>query len=102
MILSPWSYSFNKELDKLVSSGVLEPVPASDWASPIVVVPKKDGRIQLCGDYKVTINSLLVVDTRPLPKPQELFASLAGGISLPNWTYRRLIRRCSSIHCLRS
>lgn len=68
-----------KELDKLVSSGVLEPVPAHDWASPIIVVPKKDGIIRLCGDYKVTINPLLVLDSHPLPNPQELFASLAGG-----------------------
>ena len=44
-----------------------------------VVVPKKDGHIRLCGDYKVTINPLLTIDSHPLPKPQELFASLAGG-----------------------
>ena len=62
-----------------MSSGVMKPVPASDWASPIVVVPKKDGRIWVCGDYKVTINPSLVVDTHPLPNLQELFASLAGG-----------------------
>ena len=68
-----------RELDSLVEKGVLEPVHASEWASPIVVVPKKDGRIRLCGDYKVTINPLLTIDSHPLPKPQELFASLAGG-----------------------
>ena len=67
------------ELDSLVEKGVLEPVHASEWASPIVVVPKKDGRIRLCGDYKVTINPLLTIDSHPLPKPQELFAFLAGG-----------------------
>ena len=68
-----------RELDSLVEKGVLEPVHASEWASPIVVVPKKDGCIRLCGDYKVTINPLLTIDSHPLPKPQELFASLAGG-----------------------
>ena len=67
------------ELDSLVEKGVLEPVHASEWASPIVVIPKKDGRIQLCSDYKVTINLLLTIDSHPLPKPQELFASLSGG-----------------------
>ena len=42
-------------------------------------MPKRDGCIRLCGDYKVTINSSLEVDQYLLPKPDDLFASLAGG-----------------------
>ena len=33
----------------------------------------------MCGDYKVTINSALVVDKYPLPKPEDLMAQFAGG-----------------------
>ena len=51
----------------------------SEWAAPIVPVPKKDGAIRLCGDYKVTINPELNVDQHPLPNPSELLASFAGG-----------------------
>ncbi len=51
----------------------------SEWAAPIVPVPKKDGRIRICGDYKVTINRHLEVEQYPLPKPEDLFASLSGG-----------------------
>ena len=69
-----------RELDRLVAAGILEPVRTSQWATPIVVVPKKEGHIRLCGDYKVTINPVLLVDIHPIPKPQELFASLAGGV----------------------
>ena len=68
-----------EELQKLEQQGILESVVSSDWAAPIVVVPKKDGSIRICGDYKVTLNPVLDIDVYPLPKPQELFASLAGG-----------------------
>ena len=33
----------------------------------------------MCGDYKVTVNPMLEVDRYPLPKPDDLFATLAGG-----------------------
>ena len=51
----------------------------SNWAAPIVPVPKKDKQIRLCGDYKLTFNPELDIKRYPLPKPQELFATLAGG-----------------------
>ena len=40
-----------EELDCLESIGVLERVEVADWAAPIVAVPKKDGRVRICGDY---------------------------------------------------
>ena len=67
------------ELDRLENIGVLEKVTFSEWAAPIVCVPKKDGRVRICGDYKVTINAVLEVDQYPLPRPDDLFATLAGG-----------------------
>ena len=67
------------QLDKLEAEGVLEKVSHSDWAAPIVVVPKQDSSYRLCGDYKVTVNQALDVDQYPLPKPEDLIATLAGG-----------------------
>ena len=66
-------------LEKLEQEGVLEKVTHSEWGSPIVVVPKKTGGVRICGDYKVTLNQVLDVDQHPLPKPSDLFATLAGG-----------------------
>ena len=71
--------AIEEELVRLESSGIVQRVSTSDWAAPIVPVPKKDGSMRLCGDYKVTINPVLNIEQYPLPKPQELFATLAGG-----------------------
>ncbi len=68
-----------KDLARLEQLGVIEKVNYSDWGAPIVPVPKADHSVRICGDYKVTINPVLQVDQFPLPKPEDLFATLAGG-----------------------
>ena len=68
-----------RELDKLQSAGIIEPIVFSEWAAPILAVPKQDGSIHICGDYKVTLSPSLQIDQYPLPKPVELFASVSGG-----------------------
>ena len=42
-------------------------------------VPKRDGSIRVCGDFKVTINPYVNVDQYPLPKPTDLMTCLTGG-----------------------
>ena len=67
------------ELERLEKTGVICPVKYSEWATPIVPVAKPDRSIRICGDFKITVNSALHVDQYPLPVPEELFATLAGG-----------------------
>ena len=67
------------EIDRLVKEGVIEPVQFSEWAAPVVPVLKRDGSVRLCGDYKLTVNRAAKTDTYPLPRIEDLFASLAGG-----------------------
>lgn len=67
------------ELERLQRAGVIEPVEFSDWAAPIVPVVKEDGEVRICGDYKMTINQASQLDTYPLPRVEDLFATLAGG-----------------------
>ena len=68
-----------KELDRLEEAGVLRKVDHAEWAAPIVPVPKSDGAIRICGDYKVTVNPSLIIDQYPLPKPSDLLTCLTGG-----------------------
>ena len=67
------------ELDRLEINGVIRKIERSDWASPIVVVPKGDGKLRLCGDYKVSINAKMVDQPYTLPTAEDIFATLAGG-----------------------
>ena len=45
------------------------------WFISVVPVSKKDGKVRICGDYKVTVNPHLDVNQHPLPRPEELFAN---------------------------
>ena len=68
-----------EELDPLESQGVVKKVEQSDWASPIVCVPKKGGSISICGDFKVPMNRVLLDNPYPLPDTEDVFATLGGG-----------------------
>ena len=52
-----------------------------DWAAPIVPVVKPNGRVRICGNFKLTVNKVAKLDTYPLPKIDDLFSQLAGGKS---------------------
>ena len=65
-----------QELERLERDGIIQ---FSKWAAPIVPVVKRDGAVRICGDYKVTINRATEMDTYPLPRIEDLFASLARG-----------------------
>ena len=68
-------------LDKLTNQHILEPVSFSEWATPIVPVLKADRTsIRICGDFKLTVNRVAKLDRYPIPKIDDLFAKLSGGI----------------------
>lgn len=69
------------ELARLEQDGVIEKLQFSDWAAPIVPVPKPDGSIRICGDYKLTVNRVAKKESYPLPRIEDILASLAGGQS---------------------
>ncbi|XP_055606015.1 uncharacterized protein K02A2.6-like [Uranotaenia lowii] len=48
---------FVKHLDMLESQGVISPVKASEWASPVIAVLKKDNDIRMVIDCKIAIGN---------------------------------------------
>ncbi|XP_062536041.1 uncharacterized protein K02A2.6-like isoform X2 [Armigeres subalbatus] len=67
-----------EHLDSLEKQNIISPIQVSEWASPIVIVPKKDNDIRMVIDCKVSINKQIIPNTYPLPLAQDIFASLAG------------------------
>ena len=41
-----------RELTRLEGLGILQKIKHTEWAAPVVVVPKGDGCLRVCGDYK--------------------------------------------------
>ncbi|KAJ8889837.1 hypothetical protein PR048_009341 [Dryococelus australis] len=67
-----------QQLEELQNSGKIIPIKHCAWVSPIVLVPKKQGSLRMCVDFKVAQNKVLNVDYYPLLKREDLVASLAG------------------------
>lgn len=47
--------SVDKQLQLLEKQGVITPVEYSKWVVPIVYIPKTNGEVCICGNYKVMI-----------------------------------------------
>ena len=61
------------------SEGIKSSVEFSEWAASIVPVEKQDGSVRICGDYKCTVNQVSKLDNYPIPKTENLLATLDGG-----------------------
>lgn len=64
-----------KEIKELLERGVIRK-SKSEWASPVVLVRKKDGSLRLCIDYRA-LNKVIKQDSYPLPT-DTVIQSLGG------------------------
>ena len=60
---------------KMLEQGIVKP-SSSPWASPVVLVAKKDGSMRFCEDYR-RLNSITRMDTYPLPRVDDSLDLLA-------------------------
>jgi hypothetical protein len=56
-----------KEVERLVKLGVLEQQPASGWASPLFIIPKKNRTVHFLRDFW-EFNKRLIRKPFPIPK----------------------------------
>ena len=63
-----------QQLKQMQDSGVVQPAN-SPWASPVVMVHKRDGTHRFCVDYR-DLNAVTKADTYPLPRIDDLLDQL--------------------------
>ena len=64
------------QVQQMLSSGVICP-SNSPWASPAVMVKKKDGSLRFCVDFR-QLNAATIKDTHPIPRIDDLLDALHG------------------------
>jgi len=62
------------QVDRMLKLEVIEP-SQSEWASPVVLIPKPDGNPRFCIDYR-QLNERTVRDSYPLPRMKDCLDSL--------------------------
>ncbi len=68
--------AIDAEIDKLLEMGIIRE-SSSPWAAPVLLVPKKDGELRFCIDYR-RLNDITVKNRYPLPYVQDIFDQLGG------------------------
>ena len=68
--------SLKKDIDEMLKMGVIRE-SNSPYASPVVVVKKRDGSNRVCIDFR-KVNKVTVFDPEPMPTAEDLFRQLSG------------------------
>jgi hypothetical protein len=71
------NYALKVREDKLLDVGFIYPVETIQWLSPLVIVPKKNGKLQICVDY-CKLNAQTKNDSFPLPFLDYILDFVAG------------------------
>lgn len=65
-----------EQIDEMLQYDIIRP-SVSPYASPVVMIPKKDGKMRFCIDYR-KLNSVTVKDRYPLPRIDFTLDALFG------------------------
>ena len=79
----PYTYNetfakkIKEEIDRLKEAEFIYEIEHTDWVSPIVVVPKKNGKLRVCVNLK-KVNAATIRDNYPLPITEHVLERVAG------------------------
>ncbi len=65
------------DINKLLTVGFIQPIEEVTWLSPTMVVPKKNGKLRICVDFK-KLNKLTQKNLYPLPFSNEVLNIVVG------------------------
>ena len=68
--------TMKEEIKKMLDMGIIERSDSA-FASPVVMIPKKDKTVRFCVDYR-KVNKITVFDPEPMPNPEDLFVQLSS------------------------
>lgn len=66
-----------EELQKLLNVNFIYPISDIQWVSPLVIVPKKNGKWRVCIDYR-ELNKATLKYHFPFPFTDQVLDTLAG------------------------
>ena len=87
------------QVQQMLASDVIRP-SNSPWASPVVMVRKKDGSLSVCIDFR-QLNAATVKDAHPLPRTDDLLDALHGARWFSTLDLRAGIGKCPSQRVIR-
>ena len=72
-----WLLKIKEEVTKQLKVRFIKPINQAEWIANVVLVPKKDGRVRICVDFR-DLNKACPKDDFPLPHIDVLVDNMAG------------------------
>ena len=73
----------DSEIKEMLELGVIEK-SVSPYSSPVVLVPKKDGLVRSCINFR-KLNKVTEFDAEPMPDMEEVINRMSGHKFSPEW-----------------
>ena len=74
-----WFLKIIEEVTTQLKEGFIKPIHQAEWIANVVPVPKKDGKVRMCVDFR-DLNKACPKDDFPLPHINVLADNMTGSV----------------------